>query len=64
MWQDNYSMTNDKTGYPIPELMQDDLRALSLWFATRLGARQQVKETLENLYNQHHSSGHRDNHTQ
>ena len=32
-----------KTGWP-PGLLQDDCRALSKWFATRLGARQQIKE--------------------
>lgn len=29
---------DQKTGWPPPELMQDDCRELSLWFATRLDA--------------------------
>lgn len=33
------AVNGDKTGWPVPELMQDDCRALSKWFATRLGAR-------------------------
>jgi hypothetical protein len=32
-------MERMKTGWPTPPLMQDDCRALSLWFSTRLGAR-------------------------
>jgi hypothetical protein len=36
-----------KTGWPPPELMQDDHKGLSKWFATRLGARQLLKELYE-----------------
>lgn len=32
-------MNDWKTGSPPPALMQDDCRALSLWFSSRLGAR-------------------------
>ena len=32
-----------KTGWP-PGLLQDDCRALSKWFASRLGSPQQIKE--------------------
>jgi hypothetical protein len=37
-----------KTGWP-PGLLQDDCRALSKWFAGRLGARQQIKERFMNM---------------
>ena len=33
----------ETTGWP-PGLLQDDCRALSKWFAGRLGARRQIKE--------------------
>lgn len=36
-----------KTGWP-PGLLQDDCRALSKWFAGRLGARQQIKDRTMN----------------
>ena len=42
----------ERTGWP-PGLLQDDCRALSKWFAGRLGARRQIKDDLldERLYN-------------
>ncbi len=33
------NVRDNKTGWPAPELMQDDSRELSKWFASRLDAR-------------------------
>lgn len=44
----SYLPIHDRTGWPPTNLMQDDCRELSLWLATRLGARQLVR--------QHHAS--------
>lgn len=35
-----------KTGWPAPELMQDDHRGLFRWFASKPDARRQVREAL------------------
>ena len=38
-------MQGGKTGWP-PGLLQDDCRALSRWFESRLGAKRQVRENM------------------
>jgi hypothetical protein len=39
------------TGWPTPPLLQEDSRELFKWFANRINSRQQVRETMETLYN-------------
>jgi hypothetical protein len=43
--------TPPKTGWPPPALMQDDDRALFRWFASRLDARQRVREAAAAILN-------------
>lgn len=40
-----YQPVRDRTGWPPTNLMQDDCRELSIWFATRLGARRLIQHT-------------------
>lgn len=40
-----------KTGWPAPALMQDDDRKLFRWFASRLDARQRVREAAAAILN-------------
>jgi hypothetical protein len=40
-----------KTGWPPPALMQDDNRKLFAWFASRLDARQRVREAVAAILN-------------
>jgi len=42
-------MATMTTGWPTPHLMQDDCRKLSIWFATRLGARYVYKKGFGHL---------------
>jgi len=38
-----------KTGWPAPELAQDDHRKLFAWFASRLDSRQRVREACSDI---------------
>jgi hypothetical protein len=45
--QDDALKVPAKTGWPAPELAQDDHRPLFKWFASRLDARRRVREACE-----------------
>lgn len=49
-----------KTGWPPPALMQDDHRGLFRWFASRLGSRRLVRESVSSLMGEMKLEGVRD----